>query len=153
MNYPTTAEIKKAIRKAKDEAYSIAKWQAKELARFYPDAHLKAVRRGGFELRYGYGYDDSHPDQDQDIDWMGSFTTLSARDLRALVESAYKQGEDSHIRWIEVEVHPKTTWIPLDRYGETGKEHLGKREEVDFHEYYPYTADQESGNVSLWSER
>ena len=152
MNYPTTAEIKKAIRKAKADAYTNAKWQARELKKRFPDSDPKAVRRGDFDLRYGYGYDSDHPQENYGIEWIGSFTSLSARDLRDLVEGSYESGEDSHIRWIEVEVYPKVTWIPLDPYGETGKEHSGKREEVDFQDYHPSAPSEWKGWAPLWSE-
>ena len=135
--YPTTAEIKAVVRAAKEEAYWEARrWLVREIRKEYPDSDPKAVRRGGIDLKYGYGTDPGNPCLDQEHGWW-TFKSLSARALRTIID-ARRDDPDLRIQWIEVEVYPTVSWTNAE---------TGKREEVDLDSVLGWTVQPVSKNL------
>ena len=128
MNYPTTAEIKKAIRQLKDEAYEWSEQLADSLAEEYPDSDPKAVRRAGFHTRFGYDDESNTPR------WGGAIHSRS--ELRDFVEDA-----DVRILWITAEMYPTVTWV--NPHSEDKR-----REEVEWRDVWDYPID--TSVVELW---
>ena len=131
MTYPTSEDIKRVVRAAKEEAYRDARHLARQIRRQDPESDARAVRCGRGNIRFGYG---GTGKEQYGMDWCDfeGTTYPTVRWLKTFGSEWAPVGR-GEIAWIEFEAHPKVTKTELHPSKRSGSK---RRTEVDLDTWF-----------------